>query len=78
MRETAAAKASRYLVEGRLVVTRIDPGHVTSRCRGDGAIHLQAYAAGDWRCSCRARTDQCCHLRALRRVVAVDLETPAG
>jgi hypothetical protein len=74
MRETAATKASRYLVEGRLVVTAVQQGKVTSSCRGDGHIWLQAYSNGVWRCTCPVVTDQCSHLLALRRVVAVDLE----
>jgi hypothetical protein len=73
VRENAAAKAARYLVEGRLIVTRVHAGHVTSSCRGDGHIWLQSFTAGTWRCTCPARSQMCSHLIALRRVVAVDL-----
>lgn len=74
MRENAAAKASRYLTEGRLIVTRVHQGRVTSSCRGEGHIWLQAHTAGAWRCTCPARSTACSHLIALRRVVAVDLQ----
>lgn len=73
-RENAAAKADRYLLEGRIVVLSVQPGdHVRAAARGDGRVHRMTWKAGLWRCSCPARTDQCSHLRALRRVVAIDL-----
>ncbi len=72
MRENATTKAGRYLAEGRLIITRCHQGRVTSSCRGEGHIWLQAFTDGTWRCTCPARTDACSHLQALRRVVAVD------
>lgn len=74
MRESSHDKALRYLTEGRLIVTSVDRDRVASTCRGDGTVHLQAYSAGVWRCTCPVASDQCAHLRALRHVVAVDLE----
>ena len=70
----AVAKASRYLVEGRLIVTVADPARrvVEASCRG-GRLYAALAFNGAWRCSCPARAD-CSHLLALRRVVAVDLE----
>ncbi|MFZ6002628.1 MAG: hypothetical protein ACOYXM_01715 [Actinomycetota bacterium] len=73
-RESAAAKAERYIAQGRLVVTQVQPGHVRATCRGDGHLWHQAYAHGAWVCDCPARTPACSHLVALKRVVAVDLE----
>lgn len=73
-RENAAAKARRYLGEGRLVLTRVDPLRVIGACRGDGAIHTVTYTQRTWACTCPARTDQCAHLLAVRLVVAVDLD----
>jgi hypothetical protein len=72
MRETASTKATRYLTEGRFVITSVQQNRVTSSCRGEGHIWLQAYSDGVWRCTCPVVTDQCSHLLALRRVV--DLE----
>lgn len=73
VRETALAKSTRYLAEGRLIVTQVQPGHVRAVTRGDGHLWHQAYAHGRWSCTCPARAGQCSHLLALRRVVAVDL-----
>lgn len=73
-RENAATKATRYLTEGRLIVTAVDRLEVHATCRGDGHLWHQHYRAGLWTCTCPARTDQCAHLRALRTVTAVDLE----
>ena len=74
-RQSAAAKAGEYLVEGRLIVTLVDPGRrvVLARCRGDGHVWTLGFDGAEWSCSCPARSD-CSHLLALRRVVAVDLE----
>lgn len=73
-RESAAAKGARYLAEGRVVVTRVEPGRVTARVRGDGAIHRVSWSpSSGWECSCPARSDRCAHLLAVRSVVAVDV-----
>lgn len=74
MREPARTKASRLLLEGRLIVTLVQPGQVQATTRGEGLLHHQALYSGQWTCTCRVRTDQCSHLIALRRVVAIDLE----
>jgi hypothetical protein len=68
MRENAAAKARRYLTEGRLLVLEVGLDQITAFCRGDGAFYRLGYAGGDWRCDCPARTRRCSHLRALRLV----------
>ncbi len=74
MKETSTDKACRYLLEGRLTVTLIAPTTVQATTRGDGHFWHQHYAAGEWSCTCPARRPSCCHLQAVRRVVAIDLE----
>lgn len=77
-RESAAAKARRYLTEGRLVVEHVHPGEVTASCRGDGTVWRLGWRPGTgWWCSCPAR-GRCAHLLAVGLVVAVDLEPKAG
>lgn len=79
MRENAAAKARRYLTEGRLVLEDVRGELVRSVVRGDGAIHAQRWTpAAGWSCSCPASSTACAHLQAVRLVVAVDLPTPRG
>ena len=73
MRENAATKAGRYLVEGRVVITRVAAGRVDALIRGDGAVYAAGYRNGAWNCDCSARSDACSHLRALRLTTAVDL-----
>jgi len=68
-RETVAAKAARYLAEGRLIITAVDGDHVAACCRGDGEVHRLGHDPGrGWWCSCPVRTDRCAHLIALRSV----------
>ncbi len=71
-RENAATKAHRYLVEGRVIVTRVSDRVVAARVRGDGAIWDAIYHAGRWSCSCPAN-DRCSHLRAVRLVTAPEV-----
>ena len=74
MRENAAAKARRYVTEGRLVLEHVTAAALRSTCRGDGALHRQAWTpAAGWSCSCPASSTACAHLQAVRLVVAVDL-----
>ncbi len=73
MRENAAVKAKRYLVEGRLVIERVDHFGIAATCRGDGALHRCGWRpARGWACTCPAR-GRCAHLLALGSVVAVDV-----
>ena len=76
-RENAAAKANRYLVEGRIVLSLVTTLQVKGTARGDGALWRFGYDQGAWWCDCPARSDQCCHLRAARRIVAVT-DTPTA
>ena len=75
MRENAADKAKRYLVEGRCVLEAVGPSRVSALVRGEGAIYRTLYSRGAWWCSCPARRD-CAHIRALKLVVAVDVPEP--
>lgn len=69
-REAVAAKARRYLCEGRLVIAYVSGDHVSAHCRGDGAMYRVGHnPASGWYCTCPAKTDRCCHLEALRLVV---------
>jgi hypothetical protein len=74
-RESVQAKAARYLAEARLTITFVDGDRVLGHCRGDGELYEVGHDPGQgWTCTCPARTDQCCHLIALRRVTI----RPAG
>lgn len=73
-RESAQAKARRYLAEGRVTVELVHPDAVQATCRGDGQHHHLGWTPRTgWFCDCPART-RCSHLYALGHVVAVDLE----
>jgi hypothetical protein len=73
MREDAQAKATRILLEGRLMVIRVDHSGVLALVRGDSAsVCTVAYADGRWSCSCPALS-HCSHATAVARVV-----TPPG
>lgn len=76
MRENAADKARRYVVEGRLVLSRVEPGRVEGTCRGDGEVYRLGYAHGRWACSCPAR-GRCAHLLAVGLVTAPTARTEA-
>jgi hypothetical protein len=70
-RENAAAKGRRYVSEGRLVIRQLDGQTVQADVRGGGAIYSCGHDDRGWYCDCAALTDNCCHLHALRLVVAV-------
>lgn len=71
MRESAAVKARRYLVEGRLTISYVDGNTIAATCRGDGQLYRLGHDTGRWYCSCPARTTECSHLAALRLVVLI-------
>lgn len=73
VRENAAAKARRYLTEGRVILTEVSPGRIGARVRGDGSVYDIRFQDGHWSCDCPALTDQCSHLRAIRLVVAPEV-----
>ena len=74
MRESAEAKANRYITQARLTVeyavNDLHGWHVRATCRGDGAVYELGFEeASGWWCSCPALT-RCSHLLALGLVVA--------
>ena len=69
MRESAAVKAGRYLVEGRVVVELAAPGVFSATVRGAGDVHLVEFGRGGWSCTCPAR-GLCAHLVAAHRIAA--------
>jgi uncharacterized Zn finger protein len=75
VRENAAVKARRLLVEGRVRVLAADEdgGHVAAEVRGDSAcIYAVTYEAGaGWRCDCPT-LGVCSHIRAVQLVVVVE------
>jgi len=73
MKENAAAKARRYVGEGRLVIRELheQDGTALADCRGDGAIYSLGYDEQGWWCSCAARA-RCSHLIALGLVCALE------
>jgi hypothetical protein len=68
MRESAQAKAVRYLAESRLTVEQVDKDLVRAVCRGSGAIYDVGWTPTlGWSCSCPA-FGRCAHLLALMSV----------
>jgi uncharacterized Zn finger protein len=76
MRENAAVKGRRYLIEGRVRIIEANDhdGTVTADVRGDGASYNAGRDEHGWFCNCPAR-GQCAHLVALGLIVALE---PAG
>lgn len=72
MRETSAAKAARYLAEGRVILLHVWPGMVDATVRGAGTVYSVTYRRGGWSCDCPAR-GRCCHLTAVMLVTAPDV-----
>jgi uncharacterized Zn finger protein len=71
-RESAAAKARRLLVEGRVRIVSVDRG-VRAEVRGDSArlYDVSWFDDGGWRCDCRAYGRACSHVQAVQLVVVV-------
>jgi hypothetical protein len=72
LRESADTKAKRYLVEGRVIITRVSDRVVHAKVRGDGRLYDVTFT-GYWSCPCEVRTDRCAHLRAVRMVTAPEV-----
>lgn len=71
-RESAAAKARRYLAEGRLLILHVHGPLIRAACRGDGQVYRLGHdPRHGWWCDCPARSRACAHLLALRLVTAV-------
>jgi hypothetical protein len=74
VRESAALKARRYVVEGRLRIRELDErgGTVKADVRDDGAVYTVGRdERGRWFCSCPA-CGRCAHEIALGLVVALE------
>jgi uncharacterized Zn finger protein len=69
MRENAAAKARRYLVDGRVLLRRVTDNTVLGFVRGDGAVYRVTADPAGWRCDCPAR-GRCAHQIAVALVTA--------
>jgi uncharacterized Zn finger protein len=72
-RESVEVKGRRLLVEGRLIVERVEGGLVVASWRGDsGEVYRLGHdpRAQEWRCSCPAR-GRCSHLVALQLVTVL-------
>lgn len=69
MRENVTTKGQRYLLEGRLVVTKVVGDDVRATCRGGGTVWNLGHEVNGrrWWCSCPARST-CAHLSALMLV----------
>lgn len=69
MRESAAVKAGRYLLDGRVVVELAQPGSFRATVRGGGQIYVVGFGRGGWTCTCPAR-GLCSHLAAAHLIAA--------
>jgi uncharacterized Zn finger protein len=68
-RENVEDKGRRYLIEGRVLVERVDQDEVLATVRGGGDLYRVTHQRGGWECSCPART-RCAHLVAVGLVTA--------
>jgi uncharacterized Zn finger protein len=67
-RENVETKGRRYVSEGRLTVTTVNPDQVAATVRGGGATYRCGHNRGiGWWCTCPAKT-RCAHLVALQLV----------
>jgi uncharacterized Zn finger protein len=68
-RESARTKAARYLLEGRVVLVRVDEKTVLGRVRGRELYTVEHAPGRGWSCTCPAR-GRCAHRLAVAHVVA--------
>jgi uncharacterized Zn finger protein len=65
-RENAPTRALRLLIEGRVMVQRVDDRGVLARVRGDsGAVRTVVREYDGWSCDCPAKGEKCAHVRAV-------------
>jgi uncharacterized Zn finger protein len=75
-RESAATRARRLLIEGRVAILSVHRQRVFALVRGDsGTTHQVVFTRNHWSCTCPART-KCAHVGAVQLVV--DLERLDG
>jgi uncharacterized Zn finger protein len=74
VREDAAAKAKRYLGEGRVRIVSCDEeaGTILAQVRGSGAIYAAGHGAKSWSCDCPAKSKNCAHILALKLVTVLE------
>jgi hypothetical protein len=74
MREDAAAKARRYLGEGRVRIIACDEeaGTILAEVRGNGAVYAAGHGLKGWACGCPAKSKNCAHVLALKLVTVLE------
>ncbi len=75
-RETIAAKAARYLAEGRVTVTRVAGDLADAIVMGDSGEHHVSHDPAGWRCTCPARV-RCSHVEALKLITVSRVAAPS-
>jgi hypothetical protein len=73
-RESAALKAARLLVEGRVRLRLVKVGRCWARVNGTTAVYDVGCVHGQWHCSCASYGKGCAHIRAVQAIV--DLSGP--
>lgn len=71
-RENAETKARRLLVEGRVMIRRLDERGALTDVRGDSGVLRRVIFdafAELWSCDCPARSEKCAHVLAVAAVV---------
>lgn len=72
-----AAKANRYLAQGRVKVVRAEPGDCEVEVYGSKPEPYRVRLVGDvWTCPCEARTWRCAHVVAAALVIPSALAVP--
>jgi len=75
-REGVALKGRRLLVEGRVILRRVDERQIVANVRGDSAaVYLVSADARGWSCSCPAR-GRCSHVIACQLVTLTPRSEP--
>ena len=79
-REDVAAKARRYLTEGRLLVTLVTAeGRVEAMCSGSGArVYRLGRDPAGWWCTCAVHGPRCSHVAALKLVTVATIRREAA
>lgn len=75
--ESAAEKAGRLLLAGRVSILEVGPRLVRAKVRGETRTWECGYRPGGWWCTFPA-FGRCSHLLALRRVVPAPLTVRSG
>lgn len=71
-RENAYDKASRLLVEARVVLQSVQRRRVHATVRGTDRIHHVNWNSDrGWQCDCPALRPTCSHVQAVQRVVCI-------